>query len=88
VGFGSNRRSSIVKGIDFPASKGAAVMSQFEVEKVMGRAGADPAFREALLANACEASRGYDLTEEELEALEQLDPASLEAFAATTETGL
>ena len=63
-------------------------MSQFEVERVMGRAGTDPAFREALLTNAREACRGYDLTEEELEALEQLDPASLEASAATPETRL
>ena len=62
-------------------------MSQVEVEKVMGRAGTDPPFV-ALLANAREACHGYDLTEEELEALEQLDPASLEAFAATPETGL
>ena len=53
-------------------------MPQVEIERVIGRAGTDPAFREALLSNAREACRGYDLTEEELEALEQLDPASIE----------
>jgi len=63
-------------------------MPQVEVERVMGRAGTDPAFREALLTDAREACRGYDLTEEELEALEQLDLASLEAFAGALETRL
>jgi Ribosomally synthesized peptide prototyped by Frankia Franean1_4349. len=60
-------------------------MAQVEIERVMGRAGTDSAFRQALLTNAREACRGYDLTEDELEALEQLDPASVEAFAGTLE---
>ena len=63
-------------------------MAQHEVERVIGRAATDPAFRNALLTNTREACRGYDLTEEELEGLEHLDPATIEAFAGTPETDL
>ena len=56
-------------------------MSQHEVERVIGRAATDAAFRQALIENAREACIGYDLTEEELEALASLDNQSLLAFA-------
>jgi hypothetical protein len=58
-------------------------MSQHEVERVIGRAVTDSAFREALIKNAREACKGYDLSEEELDALEALDSESLESFAGT-----
>jgi hypothetical protein len=58
-------------------------MSQSEVERVIGRAVTDAAFRQALIANAREACKGYDLTEDELDALEKLDASSLLAFAGT-----
>jgi hypothetical protein len=58
-------------------------MSQHEVERVIGRAATDSAFREALIQNAREACKGFDLTEDELTALESLDSDSLKAFAGT-----
>ena len=58
-------------------------MSQHEIERVIGRAATDTAFREALIANAREACKGFDLTEDELDALEKLDSDSLVAFAGT-----
>ena len=58
-------------------------MSQSDVERVIGRAVTDHAFREALIKNAREACQGYNLTEDELNALEALDADSLAAFAGT-----
>jgi hypothetical protein len=58
-------------------------MSQSEVERVIGRAATDTAFRKALIENARAACAGYDLTAEELEALEKLDAESLMAFAGS-----
>ena len=58
-------------------------MSQHEIERVIGRAATDTAFREALIANAREACKDFDLTEDELDALEKLDSQSLLAFAGT-----
>lgn len=58
-------------------------MSQHEVERILGRAATDDAFRQALIDNAREACKEYDLTGDELNALEQLDSQSLLAFAGT-----
>jgi hypothetical protein len=58
-------------------------MSQHEIERVIGRAATDDAFRQALINDTREACKDYDLTEEELNALEQLDSQSLLAFAET-----
>ena len=58
-------------------------MSQSEIERVIGRAVTDSAFRQALIDNAHEACKEYDLTADELEALETLDAQSLLAFAGT-----
>jgi len=58
-------------------------MSQTEIERVIGRAVTDSAFRQALIENAREACKGYDLSEDELDALEKLDATSLMAFAGT-----
>lgn len=58
-------------------------MSQHDIERVIGRAATDSAFRQALVENAREACKDFDLTEEELDALEQLDASSLSSFAAT-----
>ena len=58
-------------------------MSQHEIERVIGRAATDTTFREALIQNAREACKGFDLTEDELDALEKLDSESLLAFAGS-----
>jgi hypothetical protein len=58
-------------------------MSQEAIERVIGRAATDSKFRQALIDNAREACKEYDLTEDELDALERLDSASLMAFAGT-----
>ncbi|MBO9312609.1 MAG: Franean1_4349 family RiPP [Chloroflexus sp.] len=63
-------------------------MSQTAVEQIIGRAVVDPEFREKLIADARAACAGYDLTEEELEALERLDAESLKAFAGTLDPRL
>jgi hypothetical protein len=58
-------------------------MSQHEIERVIGRAATDTAFRQALIDDAREACKEYDLTADELDALEKLDSQSLLAFAGT-----
>jgi hypothetical protein len=58
-------------------------MSQSEIERVIGRAVTDETFRVALIENARESCKDYDLTEDELDALEKLDAQSLLAFAGT-----
>nr|PZN26724.1 MAG: hypothetical protein DIU80_12970 [Chloroflexota bacterium] len=63
-------------------------MSQSEVERVIGRAITDESFRKQLIDNAREACKEYDLTEEELDALEKLDAESMQAFAGTLDRRL
>ena len=58
-------------------------MSQHDIERVIGRAVTDAAFRQNLIDNAREACKDYDLTEDELDALEKLDAQSMLAFAGT-----
>ncbi|HEY3229289.1 MAG TPA: Franean1_4349 family RiPP [Roseiflexaceae bacterium] len=58
-------------------------MSQHEIERVIGRAATDSTFRQALIDNAREACKQFDLTEDELDALEKLDSNSLLAFAGS-----
>jgi hypothetical protein len=58
-------------------------MSQHEIERVIGRAATDSKFRQALIENARAACAEFDLTEDELDALEQLDSNSLLAFAGS-----
>jgi len=53
------------------------------VQMIIGRAATDAEFREALIENAAEACKDYDLTPQELAALEALDAGSLKAFAGT-----
>jgi hypothetical protein len=59
------------------------MMSQSEVERVIGRAVTDETFRQQLIDSARAACKGYDLTEEELDALEKLDAQSMLAFAGS-----
>ncbi|NTW00270.1 MAG: Franean1_4349 family RiPP [Oscillochloris sp.] len=61
-------------------------MSQEVVQQVIGRAVTDAAFRQQLIDNAHEACKEYDLTAEELEALEALDADSLKMFAGSLDT--
>ncbi|HMO56898.1 MAG TPA: Franean1_4349 family RiPP [Roseiflexaceae bacterium] len=58
-------------------------MSQEAIERVLGRAATDSEFRAALIANAREACKEYDLSDEELDALEKLDAESLASFAGS-----
>lgn len=58
-------------------------MSQQAVEQIIGRAVTDAEFRKRLVDNAAEACQGYDLTPDELEALEALDAESMAQFAGT-----
>jgi hypothetical protein len=58
-------------------------MSQEAIERVLGRAATDAEFREALIADARAACKEYDLTEDELDALEKLDAQSLATFAGS-----
>ena len=46
-------------------------MSQHEIERVIGRAATDSAFRQALIDDARTACKGFDLSEDELDALAQ-----------------
>ena len=61
-------------------------MSQSEIERVIGRAVTDSAFRQALIDDARAACKEYDLTEDELDALDKLDASSLMAFAGTLDS--
>ncbi len=56
-------------------------MSKKAVEAIIGKAVLDAEFREALLANPAEALAGYELTEQEMAGLKELDAESLNAMA-------
>ena len=58
-------------------------MSQESIERIIGRAATDSTFRQELIDNAAEACKEYELTPDELAALEALDSSSLHAFAGT-----
>jgi hypothetical protein len=63
-------------------------MSQEVVQQVIGRAITDAEFRQQLIDNARAACAGYDLSEDEIAALEALDQDSLKAFAGTLDARL
>lgn len=58
-------------------------MSLEAVQAVIGRAITDAEFRQLLIDDARTACAEYDLTEEELAALDALDANSMQAFAGT-----
>ncbi len=58
-------------------------MSKKAVEAIIGKAVLDAGFREALLANPAEALAGYELTEQEMAGLKELDAESLNAMAGS-----
>jgi hypothetical protein len=56
-------------------------MSQEAVSQIIGRAVTDNEFRQLLFSNPEQALQGYDLTEDEKEALEDLKQEDLEDFS-------
>ena len=56
-------------------------MSKEAVQTVIGKAVADTKFREALFANPDAALAGYDLTQDEINALKSVDAESMETLA-------
>jgi hypothetical protein len=63
-------------------------MSLEAVQQIIGRAITDAEFRQQLIDDARSACAGYDLTDDELNALEALDQESLKAFAGTLDPRL
>lgn len=63
-------------------------MSAEAVQQVIGRAITDAEFRQQLIDNARAACQGYDLSADELDALEALDAESMKAFAGTLDARL
>lgn len=63
-------------------------MSMEAVQQVIGRAITDDEFRQQLIDNARAACAGYDLSDDELDALEALDQESMRAFAGTLDARL
>jgi hypothetical protein len=63
-------------------------MSAEAVQQVIGRAITDAAFRQQLIDDARAACQGYDLSDDELDALEALDAESMKAFAGTLDPRL
>ncbi len=58
-------------------------MSKEAIQTVIGRAVTDSEFRVALFANPNEALAGYDLTEEEMAGLKELDAETLDSMAGS-----
>lgn len=58
-------------------------MSYEAVATIIGRALTDAQFRQQLIDDAARACQGYDLTPEELQALEAIEPESFEALASS-----
>jgi hypothetical protein len=56
-------------------------MSQQAVEQVIGRAVTDPEFRDLLFSDPDQALTGYDLTEEERQAILAMESKHVEDFA-------
>ena len=56
-------------------------MSQDAVSQIIGRAVTDAEYRQLLFSNPEQALQGYDLTDEEKEALENLEQEDLEDFS-------
>ncbi len=56
-------------------------MSQDAVSQIIGRAVTDADFRETLFSNPEQALQGYDLTDDEQEALKNLKQEDLEDFS-------
>jgi hypothetical protein len=56
-------------------------MSQKDVQKLIGRAVMDKAFRELLFNKPDKAFEGYDLSDEEKTILRELDADEVESFA-------
>ncbi len=56
-------------------------MSQDAVSQIIGRAVTDADFRETLFSNPEQALQGYDLTEDDKEALKNLKQEDLEEFS-------
>jgi acyl-CoA hydrolase len=63
-------------------------MSMEAVQQIIGRAVTDPEFRQQLIDDARSACQGYELTDDELNALEALDQESMRAFAGTLDARL
>jgi len=63
-------------------------MSQQVVQQIIGRAITDAEFRQQLIDNARAACVGYELTDDELDALEALDQESMKAFAGKLDARL
>lgn len=63
-------------------------MSAEAVQQIIGRAITDAEFRQQLIDDARAACAGYDLTAEELDALEALDAESMKTFAGTLDSRL
>ena len=63
-------------------------MSQEAVQNLIGRAVMDKAFRELLFSDPNKALEGYDLSEEEVKALEELEAEEFEAISGELEEEL
>ena len=63
-------------------------MSQEVVQQIIGRAVTDAEFRQRLIDDARAACAGYELSDDELNALEALDQESMKAFAGSLDARL